>query len=303
MKEKLLLRLKREKYLQIMALMGVAWMLIFNYAPMYGIVIAFKEYSIIKSLAEVPWVGFKWFKEVFLDENFLPVMKNTLGISGLKLLIGFPLPIVFAILLNEIRQAKFKRIVQTISYLPHFLSWVILGGIIMAWLADTGVVNEWIKMVNPNHQAINYMAKPQYFWFVAVFSEIWKELGWNAIIYLAAISGIDPEMYEAARVDGANRFQKIWYITLPSIKGTISILLVLAVANLLATNFEQILVLKNALNQTTAEVIDTYVYRMGIQAGRYSYATAAGLFKAVVALILLVSANKVTKKLTGHGLY
>lgn len=303
MNSKLLHRIKRERYLQMMALLGVTWMVIFNYIPMYGIIIAFKDYSIIKSISEVDWVGFKWFIEVFEDENFLPVMRNTLVISLLKLIIGFPLPIVFAILLNEIRQGNFKRIVQTISYLPHFLSWVILGGIMMTWLADVGLFNEIIALVSPNHEPVNYLARPQYFYFITVISETWKELGWNAIIYLAAISGIDPQMYEAATVDGASRFQKIKFITLPSIQGTIAILFVLAVAALLNTNFDQILVLKNSLNASTAEVIDTYVYRMGIQASRFSFATAIGLFKSVIALILLLLANKTTKKLTGHGLY
>jgi putative aldouronate transport system permease protein len=251
----------------------------------------------------VDWVGLKWFRQVFTDENFIPIMRNTLAISFLKLIIGFPLPIIFAIMLNEISQAKFKRFVQTISYLPHFLSWVILGGILMAWLADVGLINELFSLINPEHVDTNYLAKPQYFYFIAVFSDIWKELGWSAIIYLAAISGIDAQMFEAATVDGANRFQKIFYITLPSIQGTVAILFVLAVASLLNTNFEQILVLKNSLNASTAEVIDTYVYRMGIQSARFSYATAIGLFKSVIALVLLVFANKVTKKLSGHGLY
>ncbi len=214
---------------------------------MYGIIIAFKDYSIIKKISEVDWVGFEWFKEAFTDENFIPLMRNTLAISFMKLIIGFPLPILFAIMLNEIRQVKFKRFVQTVSYLPHFLSWVILGGILMAWLADVGLFNELQTMINPNHTPINYLAKPKYFWFITVFSDIWKELGWSAIIYLAAISGIDPQMYEAATVDGATRFQKIWNITLPSIKGTIAILFVLSVANLLNTNFEQILVLKKCV--------------------------------------------------------
>ncbi len=300
---KLWLRFKKERYLQIMALLGVLWMVIFNYIPMYGVIIAFKDYSIIKKLSEVDWVGFNWFIEVFQDENFVLVIRNTLAMSFLKLLIAFPLPIVFAIMLNELRLKRFKRFVQTVSYLPHFLSWVILGGILMAWLADVGLFNEIQTLLNPNHTAVNYLAKPRYFYSIAVFSDIWKELGWNAIIYLAAISSIDPQMYEAATVDGASRLHKIFYITLPSIQGTIAILFVLAVAGLLNTNFEQILVLKNSLNAPTAEVIDTYVYRMGIQAARFSYATAIGLFKSVIALFLLLTANKVTKKLTGHGLY
>lgn len=300
---KLIARFKKERYLQMMALFGILWMIIFNYAPMYGIIIAFKEYKIIKPISEAEWVGLKWFKEAFLDDNFLPVLRNTLAISLMKLGIGFPLPIIFAIMLNEIRQAKFKRFVQTVSYLPHFLSWVILGGIMINWLSDVGLVNEILGIINPAHEPTNYMAKPGMFYGIAVFSEIWKELGWSAIIYLAAISGIDPQMYEAATVDGASRMQKILYITLPSIAGTVAMLFVLNVSGLLNTNFDQILVLKNALNYSTAEVIDTYVYKMGIQTARFSYATAIGLFKAVIALILLLTANKVTKKLTGHGIY
>ncbi len=294
---------KRERYLQVMALLGIAWIILFNYVPMYGIIIAFKDYSIIKSISEVPWVGLKWFREVFADEMFPLIMRNTLGISLLKLIIGFPLPIAFAIMINELRHAKFKRVVQTISYLPHFLSWVILGGILIAWLADTGIFNEVMTIINPEHDSISYMGRPEYFWGIAVSSEIWKELGWNSIIYLAAISGIDPQMYEAATVDGASRFQKIFYITLPSIKGTVAIFFILAVASLLNTNFEQILVLKNSINQSSAEVIDTYVYRMGIQAGRFAYATAIGLFKSVIAMILLLTANTITKRVSGSGLY
>ncbi|WP_058486413.1 ABC transporter permease [Defluviitalea phaphyphila] len=296
-------KLKRQKELQIMAWAGIIWMIIFNYIPMYGIIIAFKDYSIIKPISEAPWVGLEHFVEFFKDENFYMVIRNTLGISLLKLIIGFPLPIIFAILLNEIRHIGFKRTVQTISYLPHFLSWVVLGGIMINWLSETGIINELLIKFGVLDKPITFLSEPKYFWGIAVISDIWKELGWSAIIYLAAISGIDPELYEAATMDGAGRLAKIKYITIPCIQGTIAVLFILAVGNLLNTNFDQIFVLRNSLNQSMSEVIDIYVYRIGIQSARFSYATAVGLFKSVIALILLIIANFVTKKLKGNSLF
>ncbi len=286
-----------------MALLGVLWMIIFNFIPMYGVVIAFKDYSIIKPISDAPWVGFKYFKEFMQDENFWIVMKNTMGISFFKLAIGFPLPIIFALLLNEINSVRYKKIVQTISYLPHFLSWVILGGIMMTWLSDVGIINEILIALHIVKEPINYLAEPKYFWSIAIISDIWKELGWSAIIYLAAIAGVDQELYEAAKIDGAGRIRRITDITLPCIKPTIAILFVLAVSGVLNSNFDQILVLRNSLNASASDVIDIFVYRMGIQNGRYSYATAFGLLKSVVAFILLFGANKVMKKLTDTSLF
>lgn len=292
-----------QRYLQVMALLGVAWMIVFNYIPMYGIIIAFKEYDIIYSISEAPWVGLEHFK-AFLDDDSLPyVIKNTLGMSLFKLLIGFPLPIIFALLLNELRSAIFKRWVQTISYLPHFLSWVILGGIMATFLADVGIINKMLLALGWIDEPIMYLAEPQYFWSIVVSSDIWKELGWSAIIYLAAISSVSPELYEAATIDGAGRFQKIWNITLPSIKGTISILFILAISGILNSNFDQILVLRNALNETSSNVIDVYVYQTGLASGRYSYATAVGLIKSLIALVLLLAANRVTKRLSDTSLF
>ena len=293
----------KQRYLQLMVIPGIIWMVIFNYIPMVGIVIGFKNFKITKSIWEAPWVGFEHFAAFFQDESFGNIMVNTLGIALLKLLICFPLPILFAILLNELRSVKFKRVVQTISYLPHFLSWVVLGGIMITWLSDVGMINEILVGAGILKEPITFLAEPKYFWGLAVISDLWKEMRWSAIIYLAAISGIDQSMYEAATVDGANKIQKIWNITLPAIRGTIAIMFILAVSGIMNSNFDQIFILKNVLNAPRSEVIDTYVYQMGMRVGRYSYATAIGLFKSVVSMILLVIANFTTSKLQGSSLF
>ncbi|MEK4513488.1 ABC transporter permease [Paenibacillus sp. FSL K6-2524] len=292
-----------QRYLQMMVLLGVAWMIIFNYIPLYGIIIAFKEFNIIHSIAEAPWVGLKHFKEFLTDENLLYVLKNTLGMSFFKLLIGFPLPILFALFLNELRNVRFKRFVQTISYLPHFLSWVILGGILTTWLADVGIINNMLMALNWIDEPISFLAEPSYFWTIVITSDIWKELGWSAIIYLAAISSVSPELYEAATIDGASRFQQMFRVTLPMIKGTVSILFILAISGILNSNFDQVFILRNQLNETASNVIDTYVYQTGITQGRFSYSTAVGLFKSIIAFILLLCANFVTKKLNDTSLF
>jgi putative aldouronate transport system permease protein len=296
-------KLGTQKYLQAMALLGVVWMIIFNYVPMYGLIIAFKEYSIIKSISEAPWVGLMQFKEFLQDENFWIVLKNTLGISLIKLVIGFPLPIIFALMLNELTSLKFKKAVQTITYLPHFLSWVVLGGILTTWLADIGLINDILIGSGLINERTNFLAEPDNFWTIVILSDIWKELGWSAIIYLAAIAGVSTELYESATIDGANRFQRMWHITLPSIKPTITILFILAVSGVLNSNFDQILILRNALNESASNVIDIYVYQLGLQNARYSYATAVGLMKAIIAFVLLISANKIAKKINGSGLF
>jgi putative aldouronate transport system permease protein len=307
----LIKRLEREKYIQFMALAGLLWMIVFNYLPMYGIVVAFKRnYRIIDNLFSwsfltsqwAPSGGFGHFIAFIKDPEFLNILRNTLGISLLKLFIGFPLPIIFALLLNELRSEKFKRAVQTISYLPHFLSWVILGGIITTWLSENGFLNEVLVNSGILKEGISYLAYPQYFWGIVVISDIWKGLGWSSIIYLAAIASIEQEMYEAAEIDGVGRFKKIWYITLPCIMGTITILFILAVGGLLNSNFDQILVLWNPLNSSRSNVIDIYTYHVAMRSMRFSYASAIGLFKSVVAFLLLFGANQVTKKLNDVSL-
>lgn len=311
-KKTFLQRLREEKYLQIMAWCGLIWMLIFNYAPMYGILVAFKRNFKIttplfsKEFWTSPWAdhfGFQHFITFFKDAEFANIMTNTLGISLLKLLICFPLPIVFALLLNEVRNAQFKRFVQTVSYLPHFLSWVVLGGILTTWLDSSGLINQILVRMGILNEGISFLAYPKYFWGITVISDLWKELGWSTIIYLAAISGIDQEMYEAADVDGAGRLRKMFSITLPAIQGTIIIMLILQVGQLLNTNFDQVFVLWNPLNAERSNVIDIYTYTTGMRGMRYSYATAIGLFKSVAAFILLFITNQITKKTNGTSLF
>ncbi|MFC4302949.1 ABC transporter permease subunit [Cohnella boryungensis] len=296
-------KLYGQRYLQVMALLGVAWMLLFNYFPMYGITIAFKEYIGIGDYTKAPWAGWTHFQAIFEDDQMLQVIKNTLGISLLKLVIGFPIPILFALFLNELRSLRFNRIVQTITYLPHFLSWVILGGILTTWLADIGIVNDVLMALGLVKEPIFYLSEPGYFWTIVISSDIWKEFGWSAIIYIAAIASISPELYEAATIDGAGRFQRMRYVTLPSIKGTISILFILAVGNILNSNFDQILVLKNQLNESASSVIDIYVYEIGIKQGRFSYSAAVGLVKGVIALFLLLLANSFSKRMNQSSLF
>ncbi|MEK8127931.1 ABC transporter permease subunit [Paenibacillus filicis] len=302
-RSKLLRTLYAQRYLQVMALLGVAWILLFNYVPMYGIIIAFKDFNIVKPISEAPWAGLEHFKAFFDDDSLADVIKNTLGMSVLKLLFGFPLPIIFALFLNELRSVRYKKAVQTISYLPHFLSWVILGGILATWLSDVGIINDLLMALGFIQEPISYLAEPQYFWGIVVSSDIWKELGWSAIIYLAAMAGVSPEMYEAATIDGAGRFQKMFYVTLPSIKGTITILFILAVSGILNSNFDQILVLKNQLNESASNVIDVYVYQTGLKLSRFSYATAVGLIKSLISLVLLLGANYITKRLNNTSLF
>lgn len=296
-------KIRQQRYLLMMVIPGMIWLLVFCYFPMYGCQIAFQNYRITDALGTSAFAGLKWFQKFFNDPLFFQVMKNTLGISLLKLIFGFTTPIIFALLLNEVRNVRFKRVVQTISYLPHFLSWVILGGIMITWLSDTGVINKLLMAVGLLNEGVSFLAKPEYFWGISVISEVWKELGWGAIIYLAAISGIDPSLYEAAEIDGANRFHKLWYITLPEISGTIAILFILQVGGIMGSNFDQIFVLHNALNDTTSNVIDMFVYKIGIGNGSYSYATAIGLFRSVISLFLLLIANKVSGKLEGNSLF
>ena len=306
-------RLDREKYLQIMAILGFIWMLIFNYAPMYGLLVAFKQnFNIARTPLFslnflrsdwAPFGGFGHFIAFVKDPEFTDILMNTLGISVLKLLIGFPLPIIFALFLNELRSRNFKRTVQTISYLPHFLSWVVLGGILTTWLSESGFANELLVKFGFITEGTNYLAFPQYFWGIVIVSDIWKTLGWSAIIYIAAIAGIDQEMYEAAELDGASRLRRMWSITLPCMIGTITILFILAIGGLLNTNFDQILVLWNPLNASRSNVIDIYTYHVAMRSWRFSYASAIGFFKSIVAFILLYSANQVTKKLNDVSLF
>jgi putative aldouronate transport system permease protein len=295
-------RLKRQKALQLMVLPGVVWMVIFSYIPMAFLVFAFFQFDLARPMTQAPFAGTAFFMEFLKDPRFWRVMQNTLGISFWKLAVGFPLPILFALFLNEISSTGFKRSVQTISYLPHFISWTIFGGILLSWLSERGLFNQLLIGLGLQRGDVPYIAMPQYFWTISVASEVWKELGWSAIIYIAAISAINPELYQAADIDGANRYQKMWHVTIQGIRPTIAVLFILAVAGLLGSNFDQVFVLKNTMNLRASETIDLYVYNMGIVTGRFSYSTAVSLARSLFSLALLLSANFVTGKLTGEAM-
>ncbi|ACI18781.1 ABC transporter permease [Dictyoglomus thermophilum] len=292
--------IRRQKYLILMIFPFVVWLIIFRYIPLWGWITAFQNYKPGIPIFQQQWVGLKYFKEMFSDPEFYLVMRNTLAMSLLGLIFGFPLPIILAILINEIRHNTFKRTVQTISYLPHFVSWVIVASIVHAMLAPDGVVNYALLKLGLIKQPILFFGEPKYFWWIVVFSDIWKELGWNTIIFLAAMTAINPELYEAAEVDGASRFRKIWHITLPGIMPTVIMILILSIGNIINIGFERQFLLRTSAVRNVSDVIDLYALDYGIRAGRFSFGTAAGIFKSVISLILLFSANKVSKKVTGH---
>ncbi len=308
--ESQLKRRKRKRWksseiqLFIMAMLGIAFVLVFSYAPMFGIVLAFKDadgyLSITKALTEAPWCGFENFKNFLTDPDFKHVMLNTLGLNLLQLLINFPAPIIFAIMLSEVRSKKFRKFIQTITYFPYFLSWVVFGGIILVLLDTTGVINTALKQMKLTAESINF-GEAQYFWATIIITSIIKGLGWGAIIYIAAIAGIDPQLYEAARMDGANRWHRIFHITIPSIAPTIILFFILSLSGILNNGFDHIWTFQNQINLESSEVLDTFIYKYGIVQQQYSYTTAVGVFKSVIAIILLVVGNKVCKKITGNG--
>ncbi len=293
----------KQRELQAMAIPGVIWMFIFNYIPMYFIVIAFQRYNVAKKISGSEWIWFDNFIEFFQDDRFGLVIWNTIGLNLLRLAICFPAGIIFALLLNEMKSLRFKKLVQTVSYLPHFLSWVIVSGIMFNWMSETGMLTGLLVKVGILDEAYHMFGTTDGFWTILVSAELWKELGWSAIIYIAAISGIDQSLYEAASIDGAGRFRKIWSITLPAIQGTIAVLLVLNISNLLGSNFDQLYVFMRSTLYDAIDVVDIYAYRMGLGSGRYSYATAIGLMRSIVAFILLYIANFGSRKLTGTSLY
>jgi putative aldouronate transport system permease protein len=272
---------------------------------MYGLIIAFQDFDIFKGYWGSPWVGLKHFEVLFADQNFLLAVRNTLVISFMKLVFSFPVPIIFALLLNELRNAAFKRTIQTVTYLPHFVAWVFVAGYIFTFLStsDTGVLNNVLLALGLIEEPIFFMGNPAYYRWILVFSDMWKSFGWGSIVYLAAISSINPELYESATIDGANWFQKIIRITLPSILPTVMILLILTISNLMNMSFDQVWLTISPLTQDVGEIIETFVFRMGIQLNRFSFAAAAGLFKSVVATVLLLAANWLSNRLTQQGLF
>lgn len=292
--------LKKQKFLIFMSLPFVIWLIIFKYLPLAGWVMAFQDYKPGKSILDQTWVGFKHFKILFNEPQFYQSLQNTIGMSVLGLVFGTICSIGFALLLNEMRNVKFKKSVQTISYLPHFISWVVAASIITSMLAPSGSVNEFLISLHIINAPIQFMSNPSYFWGIVTAGDIWKEMGWNAIIYLAAITSIDPELYDAAKVDGAGRFRQILSITLPSIKPTIVVLLIMSIGNLLNIGFEKQMLLGNPIVADKSLVIDKYALDYGIGMFRYSFGTAIGIFKSLISIILLFGANKIAKKL-GEG--
>ncbi|MCH1642950.1 sugar ABC transporter permease [Paenibacillus timonensis] len=293
----------QQKYLYFMSIPFVIWLFVFNYLPVWGWTMAFQNYKPAKSFSEQKWVGFKNFVDLFQDERFYLVLRNTLAMSLMGLIAGFVIPITFAVLLNELRGKYFKRTVQTVSYLPHFVSWVVVGGIITKMLSiDGGIINEVLVSLHIINEPIQFMAQGKWFWGIVTASDVWKETGWNAIIYLAAITGIDKELYEAARVDGAGRFRQIWNITLPGIRTTISVLLIMSIGHLIGIGFEKQFQLSNSLVTDYSEVLDLYALNYGINISRFSYGTAISMFTSVVSIILLLTANGIMKKTTKESI-
>ncbi|WP_409344405.1 ABC transporter permease [Paenibacillus sp. MBLB4367] len=288
--------------LYLMSVPGLVFLLLFKYIPMYGVVIAFKDYNIIQGVMKSPWIGLEHFRTLFAFDEFPRIIQNTLIISVMKLFIGFPAPIVLAILINELRLAVFKRSIQTITYIPHFISWVVIGGICGDLLSpSSGIVNTIIQWFGG--EPIFFMVDLKLFRWLLVFSDIWKEAGWGAIVYLAAIVGINGELYQAAIVDGASRYRQIWHITLPGLRTTIVILLLLRIGHLLDAGMEQVLMMYNTSVYEVADIIDTYVYRVAFGKMEFGITAAAGLFKSVIGCILLVIANRFARRMGEEGIY
>ncbi|CAM4192604.1 ABC transporter permease subunit [Paenibacillus alkaliterrae] len=293
----------QQRYLYMMSLPFVIWIFIFSYVPVWGWLTAFQNYKPKDSILNQTWVGLDNFIELFQDERFYIVLRNTLAMSTMGLIVGFTIPVIFALLLNEMRGQFFKRSVQTISYLPHFVSWVVVAGLVSKMLStDGGAVNQLLMWLGFIDAPIQFMAKGELFWGIVTLSDLWKEMGWNSIIFLAAMAGIDPELYEASTVDGAGRFRKMWHITLPGIRTTFMVLFILSIGHLISIGFEKQFLLGNPLVSDYSEVLDLYALKYGIQMSRYSYGTAIGIFNSVVSILLVFIANGIYKRVTKESI-
>lgn len=287
----------RQYDLLLMSFPFVLWVLIFKYIPLWGWTMAFQNYKPGIPFFNQTWAGVKYFVIMFRDPMFYLVMRNTLVMSLLALLFGFTLPIILALLLNEIKNMVFKRTLQTVSYLPHFVSWVIVASLFSKMLStDGGVVNQVLTSLHLVGQPVQFMAKPQYFWGIITFADVWKEIGWNSIIFLAAIAGIPQELYESARVDGAGRFSRIWYVTLPGILPTVMVILIMSIGNFINIGFEKQYLMRNSLVRDYSDVLDLYILDYGVNAGRYAFGTAVGMFMSLVGILLIFGANTISKK-------
>jgi len=301
-KRGLLRDIVRDKYLYLMLLPGVLYFIVFKYIPMFGLVMAFQDYKPFLGFIDSPWVGFKHFERFFSELQFWMLFRNTALLALYSLVFYFPLPILLALMLNEVRHEAYKRTIQTFVYVPHFVSWVVVVGIFyLLFTTEGGLINELIYRLTGSK--ISFLLAPEWFRPMIIFQQIWKEVGWGTIIFLAALAGVDPQLYEAARIDGANRWRQIWHITLPAIRSTIVILLILRLGNFLDSGFEQIFLMLTPTNREVGEVFDTYVYVKGLTQLQYSYSAAVGMFKSVVGLILVVGANWLAKRFGEEGIY
>lgn len=305
-------RFHKQLPFQVFIGLGIVYLLIFSYIPMFGIIIAFKNYKIssgIEGIFSSSWVGLFHFKSLIEDYNFPLLVRNTLVLSVLKVIFSYPIPILFAIMLNEVKHAFFKKFVQTVSYLPHFISWVIVTGIAYAFFSTGfGVFNDLLLSLNIIQKPWDVLTNPDSFWSLAVMTAIWKEAGWWTIIFLAALAGIDPALYEAAEIDGAGRIKRILYITIPGLKSASIVVLVLSIGSLLGgglvgSNFEQSMLLGNAINSDTSQIIQTYAFKVGLAEGRFSYATAIDLMQSIISVFLIFTSNFIAKRLSGTGLF
>lgn len=295
-------RIWKERYLLLIGLPGVLYFLLYKYVPMAGSYLAFVDFNPFQGIFKSEWVGMAHFRRIFEDQEIFKVIVNTLYISFLQIVFAFPLPIILALMLNELRNQTYKKFLQSVIYLPHFLSWVVVVGISIVFLKSEGIFNVLLHdMFGWN--AVPFLTNPDYFKPVVVLQVIWKESGWGTIIFLAALSGVNPQLYEAANMDGAGRLRQIWSITLPAIRSTIVILLILRLGQVMDSGFEHIFLMLNPLNQDSQNVLDTFVYFKGIQQSDYSFATAVGLFKGMIGLVLVVLANKLAKKFGEEGVF
>lgn len=299
-KKSVLRQMKEQKTLLLMIFPIVAWIIVFGYIPLVGWTMAFQDYRPQYGFFSQTWVGFHHFRNLFQSPMFHQALRNTLGMGILGLVFNFLASITFAVLLNELRFFRFKKIVQTISYLPHFVSWVIVGNLVITMLSPDGVINDLLVFLGIFDTRLNFMAQPNMFWGIVTSSDVWKSTGWGAIIYLAAMAGIDPGLYEAAEMDGANRWQRIKNITLPGIRPTIMVLLIMSIGNVINIGFERQMILGNQVVMSQARVIEWYALEYGIGLFRFSYGTAIGMFRSAVSVVLLLMANGVARKM-GEG--
>ncbi|WP_375377926.1 ABC transporter permease [Paenibacillus sp. MZ04-78.2] len=298
----LLSRMWKERYLYLLLFPGLVYFIVYKYLPMAGNMMAFQDYSAFQGFWDSEWVGLKHFERIFEDKEVLRVLWNTLYLSLLQIAFAFPVPIVLAVMLNEVRREWFKRLIQSIVYLPHFISWVVVIGMVTVFLQSEGLVNKLLHVLF-GIEPVAFLQEPGWFMPLVVLEVIWKESGWGTILFLAALAAVDPSQYEAAVIDGANRWRQIWHITLPAIRGTIVILLILRLGSVLDSGFEQIFLMLNPFNKSVGDVLDTYVYVKGLTESDYSFATAVGLFKSLVGLLLIIGANRLAKRFGEEGVF